>query len=108
MDNSNVSYVALINEINEAKEAHQLGEALERLKSNADFITVFDSYLFKELVYLLVQAKGRVLSDEDHKRIDTKLLSLGVLQSLLDDITLQATNAYYTIQDCEEQLRQQD
>lgn len=97
-------YMQLVDEVDNAKQAIKLGESLSKLRQIPEFIEVFDEYLFKELVCNLVLDKTSNLDKVVQKRINTTLTGLSVIQNLLNEITLQATSASYTIKDIEKVL----
>lgn len=92
--------------IKSARKLIELGDALERLKSNRDFkILVMEGYFEKEAIRL-VQAKSNpsLQSDDMQKSILTQIDSIGNLNLYFNTIVQQAAMARKTVEQDEAEL----
>lgn len=86
-----VSTNTLEQERHALKRKIQLSDALDRLKHNTDFVTVFEMHYFKECVSKLVLELGNSAENED--AIIQSLKHIGGLQQHLNTINQEGAMA---------------
>jgi hypothetical protein len=92
--------------IKEARKLVELGDALERLKSNRDFRTIVMEGYFEKEAIRLVQAKSNpaLQSPEMQKSIITQIDSIGNLNMFFSTIIQQAAMARKSVEQDEAEL----
>ena len=92
--------------IKAARKLVDLGNALERLKSNKDFKTIITEGYFEKEAIRLVQAKSNpgLQSPEMQKSIITQIDAIGNLNSYFQTIATQASMARKNIEVDEAEL----
>lgn len=92
--------------IKAARKLVDLGNALERLKSNKDFKTIISEGYFEKEAIRLVQAKSNpgLQSPEMQKSIITQIDAIGNLNSYFQTIATQASMARKNIEVDEAEL----
>lgn len=105
---SSIELQALDKSIKQAQKAIDLGDALERLKSNRDFKKIVSEGFFEQEAIRLVHLKSSpsMQSAESQKSIEQQMFSIGSLDQYFRMITVQAEMARKSIK-FDEQVREE-
>lgn len=85
----------LENSIKQAQKLVDLGDSLERLRSNRDFKKIFlEGYFDQEAIRLVhLRADSNMQSAESRKSIDMQIDAIGTVHQYLNTISVQAQMA---------------
>lgn len=86
-----------------AKEVVALGQSLERLYTNPDFLKVIQEGYFKDEALRLVYLKGdSVLDHSQQADVDNGIIAIGLLRSYFRKVFMQANQAQAAIDELEQ------